>query len=50
MLDIVFSIGIVTAIGMTEHVPIMFVAVIVAVAVMLFAAQPLALSTATRPS
>ncbi|NTZ10486.1 TerC family protein [Burkholderia metallica] len=43
MLDIVFSIdSIVTAIGMTEHVPIMFVAVIVAVAVMLFAAQPLA--------
>ncbi|WP_445662467.1 TerC family protein, partial [Burkholderia cepacia] len=43
MLDIVFSIdSIVTAIGMTEHVPIMFVAVIVAVSVMLFAAQPLA--------
>ncbi|MCA3888259.1 MAG: TerC family protein [Burkholderia sp.] len=43
MLDIVFSIdSIVTAIGMTEHIPIMFVAVIVAVAVMLFAAQPLA--------
>ncbi|MBJ9693266.1 TerC family protein [Burkholderia cenocepacia] len=43
MLDIVFSIdSIVTAIGMTEHVPIMFVAVIVAVTVMLFAAQPLA--------
>ncbi|WP_323122309.1 TerC family protein [Burkholderia alba] len=43
MLDLVFSIdSIVTAIGMTDHVPIMFVAVIVAVLVMLFAAQPLA--------
>lgn len=43
MLDIVFSIdSIVTAIGMTEHIPIMFVAVIAAVTVMLFAAQPLA--------
>lgn len=43
MLDIVFSIdSIVTAIGMTEHVPIMFIAVIAAVTVMLFAAQPLA--------
>lgn len=43
MLDLVFSIdSIVTAIGMTEHVPIMFVAVIAAVSVMMFAAQPLA--------
>jgi predicted tellurium resistance membrane protein TerC len=43
MLDIVFSIdSIVTAIGMTGHIPIMFVAVIAAVTVMLFAAQPLA--------
>ena len=43
MLDLVFSIdSIVTAIGMTENVPIMFVAVIAAVSVMMFAAQPLA--------
>jgi predicted tellurium resistance membrane protein TerC len=42
MLDLVFSIdSIVTAVGMTEHIPIMFVAVIAAVAVMLFAAGPL---------
>ncbi|HXZ07364.1 MAG TPA: TerC family protein [Paraburkholderia sp.] len=41
-LDLVFSIdSIVTAVGMTEHIPIMFVAVIAAVAVMLFAAGPL---------
>jgi predicted tellurium resistance membrane protein TerC len=43
LLDIVFSVdSIITAVGMTEHVSIMFVAVIVAVAVMLFASGPLA--------
>ena len=43
LLDLVFSIdSIITAVGMTEHIPIMFVAVIVAVAVMLVAATPLA--------
>jgi predicted tellurium resistance membrane protein TerC len=43
LLDIVFSIdSILTAVGMTEHVEIMYVAVIVAVTVMLFAATPLA--------
>lgn len=42
MLDIVFSVdSIITAVGMTEHMPIMFIAVIAAVMVMLFAAQPL---------
>jgi predicted tellurium resistance membrane protein TerC len=39
ILDLVFSIdSIVTAVGMTDDIPIMFVAVIAAVAVMLFAA------------
>jgi predicted tellurium resistance membrane protein TerC len=43
MLDLVFSIdSIITAVGMTEHVPIMVIAVIVAVLAMLFAATPLA--------
>ncbi|MBO1111247.1 TerC family protein [Bordetella petrii] len=43
MLDLVFSIdSIITAVGMTEHIPIMFIAVIVAVSVMLLAANPLA--------
>jgi predicted tellurium resistance membrane protein TerC len=43
LLDIVFSIdSILTAVGMTEHVEIMYVAVIFAVTVMLFAADPLA--------
>ncbi|MEM5427732.1 TerC family protein [Cupriavidus oxalaticus] len=43
LLDLVFSIdSIITAVGMTEHVQIMFVAVIAAVMAMLFAATPLA--------
>ena len=43
LLDLVFSIdSILTAVGMTDHLPIMVVAVVVAVAVMLFAADPLA--------
>jgi len=43
MLDLVFSIdSIITAVGMTEHLPIMVIAVIVAVAVMLLASEPLA--------
>jgi predicted tellurium resistance membrane protein TerC len=42
LLDLVFSIdSIITAVGMTDHVPIMFVAVIIAVIVMLTAAGPL---------
>ena len=42
LLDIVFSIdSIITAVGMTEHLPIMFAAVIAAVMAMLFAARPL---------
>jgi predicted tellurium resistance membrane protein TerC len=43
LLDLVFSIdSIITAVGMTEHVPIMIIAVVVTVAVMLVAADPLA--------
>ncbi|MBI1251379.1 MAG: TerC family protein [Alphaproteobacteria bacterium] len=43
MLDIVFSIdSILTAVGMTDDLPIMVAAVIIAVAVMLFAANPVA--------
>ena len=43
VLDLVFSIdSIITAVGMTEHIPIMVVAVIVTVALMLLAADPLA--------
>jgi predicted tellurium resistance membrane protein TerC len=43
LLDIVFSVdSILTAVGMTDQVAIMMVAVVIAVAVMLFAADPLA--------
>ena len=43
VLDMVFSIdSIITAVGMTEHVPVMVIAVLVAVGVMLVAATPLA--------
>ncbi|WP_377296722.1 TerC family protein [Rhizobium sp. SGZ-381] len=43
LLDLVFSIdSIITAVGMTPHVPIMVIAVIAAVTVMLVAATPLA--------
>lgn len=42
LLDLVFSIdSIVTAVGMTTHLPVMFAAVIVAVCVMMAAADPL---------
>ena len=43
ILDMVFSIdSILTAVGMTEHLPVMIIAVIVAVILMLVAADPLA--------
>jgi len=42
LLDIVFSIdSIITAVGMTDHIPIMVIAVVVAVLAMLLAANPL---------
>jgi len=51
LLDLVFSIdSIITAVGMTDHVPIMVVAVIVAVAVMFTAATPLANFIARNPT
>ncbi|MBL8549973.1 MAG: TerC family protein [Hyphomonadaceae bacterium] len=50
-LDLVFSIdSILTAVGMTDHIPIMIVAVIVAVLVMLLAANPLADFIAKHPT
>jgi predicted tellurium resistance membrane protein TerC len=43
LLDLVFSIdSILTAVGMTEHLPVMVIAVVFAVVVMLVAADPLA--------
>ncbi len=43
VLDMVFSIdSIITAVGMTEHVPIMVIAILITVSIMLIAADPLA--------
>jgi predicted tellurium resistance membrane protein TerC len=51
LLDLVFSIdSILTAVGMTEHLPIMVVAVLAAVTVMMLAADPLANFIAKNPS
>ncbi len=51
LLDLVFSIdSIITAVGMTEHVPVMMIAVIVAVTVMLLAADPLSRFIAANPT
>ncbi len=51
LLDIVFSIdSILTAVGMTDHVAIMFIAVIAAVTVMLLASGPLARFINANPS
>jgi predicted tellurium resistance membrane protein TerC len=51
LLDLVFSVdSIITAVGMTEHIAIMYIAVIVAVAVMLLAAEPLSRFINANPS
>jgi predicted tellurium resistance membrane protein TerC len=51
LLDLVFSIdSIITAVGMTEHIPIMVIAVIAAVTVMLLAADPLARFIGNNPT
>ena len=50
-LDLVFSVdSILTAVGMTDHIPIMVAAVIITVTVMLFAADPLAKFIEKNPS
>ena len=51
MLDLVFSIdSIITAVGMTPHLPIMVIAVVVAVLVMLVAAAPLSNFISANPT
>lgn len=51
LLDIVFSVdSIITAVGMTSDVPVMVVAVVVAVAVMMLAVNPLANFIAANPT
>jgi predicted tellurium resistance membrane protein TerC len=51
LLDLVFSIdSIITAVGMTDHIAIMYIAVIVAVTVMLVAADPLSRFIQANPT
>ncbi|WP_421995339.1 TerC family protein [Roseococcus sp.] len=51
LLDLVFSLdSIITAVGMTDHIEIMVIAVVVTVGVMLFAANPLGNFIAKNPS
>ncbi len=51
LLDLVFSIdSIITAVGMTDHIAIMYIAVISAVTVMLLAAEPLSKFIAKNPT
>jgi predicted tellurium resistance membrane protein TerC len=51
LLDLVFSVdSIITAVGMTDHIAIMYIAVIVAVLVMLLAADPLARFIQANPT
>ena len=51
LLDLVFSVdSIITAVGMTDHIAIMYIAVIVAVAVMLLASDPLSRFIAANPT
>ncbi|MBL8687783.1 MAG: TerC family protein [Rhodospirillaceae bacterium] len=51
MLDLVFSVdSIITAVGMTDDVPIMVIAVLVAVAVMMLAVNPLSAFIQANPS
>jgi predicted tellurium resistance membrane protein TerC len=51
LLDLVFSLdSIITAVGMTDDVPIMVIAVVVAVTVMLLAADPLARFIGNNPT
>ncbi len=51
LLDLVFSVdSIITAVGMTTHLPVMFIAVIVAVLAMLLAADPLSKFISANPT
>nr|WP_295467564.1 TerC family protein [Mesorhizobium sp.] len=51
LLDLVFSIdSIITAVGMTDHIAIMYIAVVCAVTVMLLAAEPLSKFIAKNPT
>jgi len=51
MLDVVFSLdSVITAIGIAEHIPIMVTAIVIAMAVMLLAAEPTARFVNAHPT
>jgi len=51
ILDLVFSLdSVITAVGMTDHIEVMIAAVVVAIAVMMLAAEPLGNFVASHPS
>ncbi|MCK5893008.1 MAG: TerC family protein [Endozoicomonadaceae bacterium] len=51
ILDIVFSLdSVITAVGMADHVPVMIIAIIIAVVVMLFAAKPIGIFVDQHPT
>ncbi|WP_372604308.1 TerC family protein [Actibacterium sp.] len=51
VLDLVFSLdSVITAVGIADHLPVMFAAVVVAVGVMMIAAEPIAAFVEAHPS
>ncbi len=51
IIDIVFSLdSVITAVGMAEHVPVMVIAIVIAVAVMMLAAKPIGEFVDDHPS
>ena len=51
ILDIVFSLdSVITAVGMANHLPVMILAIMIAVGVMMFAAKPIGDFVDTHPT
>lgn len=51
ILDIIFSLdSVITAVGMADHVPVMIIAIVIAVLVMLFAAKPIGMFVDLHPT
>lgn len=51
VIDIVFSLdSVITAVGMVDHIPVMIAAILIAVAIMIFAANPLGNFIDTHPT
>ena len=51
LLDIVFSVdSVITAVGMSDHLPVMIIAVVIAVLMMMFAANPIANCVERHPT